>query len=256
MRQWWPSLPNIPRVSCTVVLLAAHDQQTHRTRFVLAQHYFRVPLDHSEWETEIELETPLDISISEGKRPEVGSSSEANGDAADAASVSATTTPSSRSTSTSTSTCRLPRVEDAQDDALMHLWYVSTPFEVVRVFDGPEEEEEGVLTERPRPLVAVDFGHAVWIEYVDIDEEHRRNRPDGDIEKDPKWLRFVTFPPFSEEYGVELDRSAGGTEGEVRTLETPPELDLGTVETINIDQSQGAIILSDKAGRIFILCYE
>ena len=205
-----------------------------------------MPLDHSEWESEFGLETPVNIPISEGKRPETGSSSQGNGDAATA---TATATPSSKSTP------RAPRVEDAQDDALMHLWYVSTPFEVVRVFDG-EEEEDGVLTERPRPLVAVDFGHAVWIEYVDIDEEHRRNRPDGDIEKDPKWLRFVTFPPFSEEYGVELDRSAGGTEGEVRTLETPPELDLGTVETINIDQSQGAIILSDKAGRIFILCYE
>ncbi|KAF4621178.1 hypothetical protein D9613_001133 [Agrocybe pediades] len=52
VRQWWPSLPNIPRVSCTVVLLAAHDQNTHRTRFVLAQHYFRVPLDHAEWEND------------------------------------------------------------------------------------------------------------------------------------------------------------------------------------------------------------
>lgn len=215
-----------------------------------------MPLDHSEWETEIELEPPVDILMSEGKKPEVGSSSETNGDAADGASATATSSSSRSKSTTSTSTRRLSRVEDAQDDALMHLWYVSTPFEVVRVFDGPEEEEEGVLTERPRPLVAVDFGHAVWIEYVDIDEEHRRNRPDGDIERDPKWLRFVTFPPFSEEYGVELDRSAGGTEGEVRTLETPPELDLGTVETINIDQSQGAIILSDKAGRIFILCYE
>jgi len=248
VRQWWPSLPNIPRVSCTVVLLAAHDPQTHRTRFVLAQHYFRVPLDHSEWD-ELELENAGNIPISEGKQPEVGSrSTTANGNAPAAATTNAA--------SGCGSIHPTPRVEDAQDDALMHLWYVSTPFEVVRVFDGPDEEEDGAMAERPRPLVAVDFGHAVWIEYVDIDEEHRRNRPDGDIEKDPKWLRFVTFPPFSEEYGVELDRSAGGTEGEVRTLETPSELDLGTVETINIDQSQGAIILSDKAGRIFILCYE
>jgi len=138
----------------------------------------------------------------------------------------------------------------------MHLWYVSTPFEVVRVFDGPEDDDEGGQTERPRPLVAVDFGHAVWIEYVDIDEEQRRNRPDTDPDKDPKRLRFVTFPPFSEDYGVELDRTAGGAEGVVHTLPTPDGLHLGQVETINIDQSQGSIILSDKTGRIFILCYE
>jgi len=42
----------------------------------------------------------------------------------------------------------------------------------------------------------------------------------------------------------------------VRTLQVPDELDLGLVETINIDQSQGAVILSDRDGKIFILCYE
>ena len=45
-------------------------------------------------------------------------------------------------------------------------------------------------------------------------------------------------------------------EGTVRTLEIPDELDLDTVETINIDQSQGAVIISVKEGKIFILCYE
>lgn len=37
VRQWWPTLPGVPRLSCTVVLLAAHDPETHRTRFVLAR---------------------------------------------------------------------------------------------------------------------------------------------------------------------------------------------------------------------------
>ena len=31
----------------------------------------------------------------------------------------------------------LSHLEDVQDSALMHLWYVSKPFEVVRVFDAP-----------------------------------------------------------------------------------------------------------------------
>ncbi|KAJ3512368.1 hypothetical protein NLJ89_g3561 [Agrocybe chaxingu] len=225
VRQWWPSLANIPRVSCTVVLLAAHDPETHRTRFVLAQHYFRVPLDHAEWEHSITA-VQGEVPVTNGKLL----NGHVNGK-------------------------RPATLEDVQDDALMHLWYVSTPFEVVRVFDGQEEEDDGQLAERPRPLVAVDFGHAVWIEYDD--EDRPRAETDGESEGgESKSLRFVTFPPFSEEYGVEIDQSSGGTTGEVRKLEIPPELDLSTVETINIDQSQGAIILSDKTGRIFILCYE
>lgn len=192
-------------------------------------------------------------------------------------------------------------LEDVQDDALMHLWYVSKPFEVVRVFDPPGIDEEEDASERPRPLVAVDFGHAVWIEYNEVivgnDEQQRQTDQDleleleleselepepsgaengvytkmesefeseveAEVEEPPKRLRFVTFPPFSEDYEVEVEGPFGGNgsaychEGEVRTLEIPSELDLSTVETINIDQSQGAIILSDKGGRIFILCYE
>jgi hypothetical protein len=189
----------------------------------------------------------------------------------------------------------------------MHLWYVSTPFEVVRVFDGPEEEDDGTLTERPRPLVAVDFGHAVWIEYVDGDDEdiedgrcdldggdafegddNTMETPTGAMpttptlaDSDPKRLRFVTFPPFAEDT---VTTSVSETKissqylppppstsssmshyphrvnsfprGVVHTLPTPPELQLGLVETINIDQSQGAVILSDKGGKIWILCYE
>ena len=183
-------------------------------------------------------------------------------------------------------------LEDLQDDALMHLWYVSKPFEVVRVFDAPGIDDEDEVSERPRPLVAVDFGHAVWIEYIEVtvgNDEQQPQQPDPELELEseqsgaqngvengedtriesevegeepPKRLRFVTFPPFSEDYEVEVERPLGRNgstcyyEGEVRTLEIPSELDLGTVETINIDQSQGAIILSDKGGRIFILCYE
>jgi hypothetical protein len=45
-------------------------------------------------------------------------------------------------------------------------------------------------------------------------------------------------------------------EGAVRTLAIPDELDLQEVETINIDQSQGAVILSARQGKVFILYYE
>ena len=206
---------------------------------------------------------------------------------------------------------RLNHLEDIQDNAVMHLWYVSKIFEVVRVFDTTRMNGDEEVTERPRPLVAVDFGHAVWIEYNEVtfgDDEQESyqdhyqyqeleeeleqsgtenglengegsdvtSKTESEIEVEveaepPKRLRFVTFPPFSEDYETELESSSNSPlghgrngsaaayncyEGDVRTLEIPSELDLGTVETINIDQSQGAVILSDKGGRIFILCYE
>jgi hypothetical protein len=215
-----------------------------------------------------------------------------------------------------------PSFEEIQDDGLMHLWYVSTPFEIMRVLDGPEDEEDGATDGRPRPLVAVDFGHAVWIEYVDIDadeEEEEEDQGDEDvleggmrrtgtvkqedrweetsldtsgnegpievtteastpsIDQDPKRLRFVTFPPFVEESEIAVSNNQktphssspsttsrpgnrnlvnGRQPGVVYTLLTPPGLQLSLVETINIDQSQGAIILSDNLGKIWILCYE
>lgn len=276
VRQWWPTLPGVPRLSCTVVLLAAHNPDTHRTRFVLAQHYFRVPI--------------------------IRESSTSNSPTSDA-----------------------PSSGDG-DDEMLHLWYVSTPFEVVCVLDGTgdndDDEEAG---DRPRPLVAVDFGHAVWIEYAaepggvyGVDASRlvgngpfSDSEDDGDDEDDalfanmsddgsgstsastsngarrhhdlpgrtasestnphdgdgtiydprrhrvPKCLRFVTFPPVFT--AVDRKREKGRLwreEAVVRTLEIPEELDLDGVETINIDQSQGAVILSVKEGKIFILRYE
>ena len=63
----------------------------------------------------------------------------------------------------------------------------------------------------------------------------------------------VCYVPLCEDTSsIDTSRS----EGTVRTLEVPDELDLDNVETINIDQSQGAVILSVKEGKIFILCYE
>ncbi|KAL4068797.1 hypothetical protein V8B97DRAFT_816833 [Scleroderma yunnanense] len=261
VRQWWPTLPGVPRLSCTVVLLAAHDPNTHRTRFVLAQHYFRVPIVHD----------PV---------PDTGKSG----------SIS-------------------------EDDEMLHLWYVSTPFEVVCVLDPPaDNDEEEDTGDRPRPLVAVDFGHAVWVEYAaepggvygvdasrlvsnstpnrtstDSDEEDGSegggastteglfeglsngtishelgtDSHDGDgtildprRHRVPKCLRFVTFPPVYTAYDKAVKQSKMREEAVVRTLDIPQELDLDGVETINIDQSQGAVILSVKEGNIFILRYE
>ncbi|KAG6886702.1 hypothetical protein C0995_005759, partial [Termitomyces sp. Mi166 len=247
VRQWWPSLPGVPRVSCTVVLLAAHDPETHRTRFMLAQHYFRVPLSQGEWDPNVVSELthslvgPAYTLRPPGEREgsQVGIKDKGKG--------KSPASPWGREGE---------EEQEVDDAALMHIWYVDTPFEVVCVAETAEEpEEEDGETDRPRPLVAVDFGHAAWIEFVDNEDDPTRPRLE---DSDAKWLRFVTFPPFDERLGrvSEGEKPWSKTGGVVRTLETPPDLDLDMVETINIDQSQGAVILSVRDGMIFILCYE
>jgi hypothetical protein len=204
VRQWWPTLPSVPRLSCTVVLLAQHHPQTHVTKYVLAQHYFTVPLDKSGTETD-----PKDVT--------------------------------------------------------MRMWYVSVPFEVVCVSDqaADEEEDASEVLPRQRPLLAVDFGHAVWLEHVRAADDEEDEVP---YERGQIRLRFVSFPGVrleSEGRAVRSGIGSGGgsdgtfeMEGATRTLMIPNELDLHDVETINIDQSQGAVILSVRQGKIFILCYE
>ncbi|KAI0074861.1 hypothetical protein K474DRAFT_1699442 [Panus rudis PR-1116 ss-1] len=254
VRQWWPSLPSIPKLSCTVILLADHDPESHRTRYVLAQHYFRVPLTgdvpplpdlskafNSDDENENRSEGSSTLASSNGDHDEQ------NG---------------APSTASSDGSAATHSMQSDQADCDLPIWYVSQPFEVVSIFEGMDDEvDEGELQpiERPRPLIAVDFGHATWIEFVDGVGEDGRLRPAADSKR----LRFVSFPPvmFCDEpdkWGEDslLKIKSKEMEGQVRTLEIPPELDLDAVETINLDQSQGAIIISVKDGRIFILCYE
>lgn len=92
------------------------------------------------------------------------------------------------------------------------------------------------------PLIAVDFGCAAWVEYVTY-------------ESDDKRLRFVTFPR------VDIDRSKDDFEflsepGAVRTLEVPPEIDLGKVCHIGIDQAQGSVILGLSTNQVYVMRYD
>ncbi|KAI9452804.1 hypothetical protein F5148DRAFT_496147 [Russula earlei] len=186
VRQWWPTLPSIPRLSCSVMLLVQHHPHTLMTKYVLAQHYFTVPLSTS--------------------------NSETNG-----------------------------------SDATMRMWYVSVPFEVVCASDQ-------------YPLFAADFGHAVWLEHADEEEEEEL------FGRRQKRLRFVSFPGVrleGEGHAVRSGIGGGGgpdgtfeMEGAVRTLAIPEELDLHEVNEINLDQSQGVVILSVRQGKMFILSYE
>ena len=135
------------------------------------------------------------------------------------------------------------------------MWFVSNTFEAVCSVEEDEENEDGeTVPGKCRPLVAIDFGHATWMEYVP--------QPDG---TKAKKLRFVSFPPVvMDENGVTRPRKGeegtfgleNETEGRVKTLPLPDELDIDKVETINLDQSQGAILLSVEGGKVFILCYD
>ncbi|KAI9508011.1 hypothetical protein F5148DRAFT_980592 [Russula earlei] len=202
LRQWWPTLPSIPRLRCSVVLFSQHHPHTNVTKYVLAQHYFTVPLSTSNAETDA-------------------------------------------------------------SDATMRMWYVSVPFEVVCVSDEVTEDDLTVdAPPRQRPLFAVDFGHAVWLEHWRTADEE----DEEPYERRQKRLRFVSFPGVrveSEGYAVWSGISRGGgpdgtfeMEGTVRTLAIPEELDLHEVNEINLDQSQGIVILSVRQGKMFILSYE
>lgn len=279
------------------MLLAHHHRSTHRTKYVLSQHYFQVPVSGTStlhplngYGEGVGWNGVNGVGNGKGKGRE-----------------------------------RREEREEAED-ALMKMWYISAPFEIVCVMDVVTDDQQTgtangngngagqseATTEHPRPLLAVDFGHAVWIEYYRPEEEEVEGmegegegpsgngptRADAEVDEpepepdaplthhnhnhnhthhnhrdrtepteadlhsgESKRLRFVSFPSISFEQDGRVVRSGiegegTGTEGVVRTLEVPEELDLDKVETLNIDQSQGAVIMSVREGRIFILCYE
>lgn len=253
VRQWWPTLPIVPRLSCTVILLADHDPVSHRTRYVLAQHYFQVPLTG---------QLPrMRIPPPNGNGNGTSSSSEDCHDGTWHNDASSTSTSSTLIGDGNDVGDKLEEQEpsEEEEETTIPLWYVSEPFDVVCTLEMLEDVEDNEPL-RPRPLVAVDFGHACWIEYeppTPSDSQEQSQTTGGPRRR----LRFVSFPPVTYDNrpdGKEtyLEKKSKETEGEVRTLEIPEELDINQAETINIDQSHGAIIISTKDGKVFILCYE
>ena len=83
----------------------------------------------------------------------------------------------------------MPNADVDPNDAMIRMWYVSVSFEVVCV----TVQADGDAPPRQRPLLAVDFGHAAWLEH------------------DENPFRFVSFP------GVKLEDEGhtvrGGTGG-------------------------------------------
>ena len=121
----------------------------------------------------------------------------------------------------------------------LNRWFVPEPFEIVCIpipFNDPNDPVAGALS----PLIAVDFGHAVWLEYTEQRGSNKR-------------LRFATFP------AVGVDRASPDFDssfGHVTTLDTPSWCNLDTVCHIGIDQAQGCVILGLDSGQIYILNYQ
>ena len=248
VRQWWPTIPSVPRLSCTVFLLAEHNSEGHPVNFIIAQHYFDVPVSggkvvtqdqyQRQRQTELQADGILLVQNGAANGAHANDTQHAGTDG-----VESFSTPSDRD----------PEVEEGKPIAKM--WFVSNTFEAVCSVEEDEENDDGeMVAGKCRPLVAIDFGHATWIEYVP--------QPDGTKVKE---LRFVSFPPVvMDENGVTRPKKGeegtfgleDETEGRVKTLPIPDELDIDKVETINLDQSQGAILLSVEGGKVFILCYD
>ena len=81
-----------------------------------------------------------------------------------------------------------------------------------------DQAEDGDAPPRQRPLLAVDFGHAVCLEHMRAADDTEDEEP---YEHEQKRLRFVSFP------GVKLEGEGGGPdrsfemEGATRTLAIP-----------------------------------
>lgn len=110
--------------------------------------------------------------------------------------------------STITIYARTPDTDEEPNGAMMRMWYVSAPFEVVCVTDQADEDGDGDVPEalwRQWPLLSVDFGHAVWLEHC--------ARQTTRYECGPKWLRFVSFPGVRLEHclNVWVTRCAVGS---------------------------------------------
>lgn len=229
VRQWWPTLPyedRIRRRSCTIVLLARplpppqegdqYQDGTHQ--FTIAQHYFSIPLYEEQlrwWYVRQPFEivcyphvtTPaggiapaFEADVQEEVAGEAGEAGGEGGEGGEGGGA-----------------------DGAGEDAV----------------------EAGGAADLPPnthivPLIAVDFGCVVWIEYTKFGGEDKR-------------LRFVSFPT------VDVDRddaSFSELDSHVRTLETPREIDLSQVCHIGVDQAQASVILGITTGKVFMIRYE
>ena len=246
VRQWWPSLPvleNMKRSSCAILLLSfvvpgeheldehmqlqnapgfEHPPGTHLC--TIAQHYFSIPAEQDQlrwWYVRESFEirnAPVEVGeLAEQALPGAAVGGQNDGFVIVVANAQAQANNNNNEGGGGGA---------AQDG-------------VGAVLDQGIWQQEEELDHHHSPLIAVDFGCATWIEYVNSKTDELR-------------LRFVMFP------GVEVDRNSPSFDpfvSEVRTLDVPEELDLRLACHIGLDQSQGTIILGLTDGSVFVLHY-
>ena len=147
--------------------------------------------------------------------------------------------------------------------------YFTVPLQTQDTGQADEDENTHDASPRQWPLLAVDFGHAVWLEHVREVDDDDENEEQYERVSGQKRFRFVSFPGVRLEgeghpvrsgigCGGGLDRSFT-MEGATGTLAIPKELDLHEVEMINRSISTRVRVQSYqyyRYGKIFILCYE
>ena len=128
-----------------------------------------------------------------------------------------------------------------------------------------------------QPVLDVDFGHAVWVEWVkdgceDVDEdqvveENESESEDEDEDTDPhhlrderdctpkRRLRILTFPTTPTSSDKEhIHTVAPSPSSFVRTLSVPQDI-LSLTTRIVLDQSLGAVLLCTAGGEMWEVRY-
>ena len=102
----------------------------------------------------------------------------------------------------------------------LRIWYMSVPFEVVCVSDQTDEEDEDApeTPQQQRPLLAVDFGHTVWLEHVRAADNEEDEEP---YKRGQKHLRFVSLPSIQLEGEGRAVRSGIGGDGKAACSTSP-----------------------------------
>lgn len=272
VRQWWPTLPhihNIRRRSCTIVLLTMRVPEGLQALpdapppgvhlFTIAQHYFSIPLQREQlrwWYVREPFEIVCVPHVTIG---------EDIGDLEDE--LELVQGPIAEENENMGALANLLQAADGLVNNVANYLYGGNVNEEIDALNenGAAADDEAYVHVHAHehehgdadpaddldelsasvhiiPLIAVDFGCAVWLEYVAFGSDEKR-------------LRFVTFPP------VDVDRGAHNFDclsasGAVRTLDVPPEIDLGKVCHVGIDQAQGSVILGLSMNQVYIMRYD
>ena len=222
-RQQWPTPPPVPRLSCAVFLLTEHNSEGHPVNFIIAQHYFDMPSSG---------EKPV-VSLGQYQRQRQvalqanGISPTPNGASINAHADNGQDPDEAEGRSALSD--GVPEVEGGKPIARM--WFVNSTFEGIRSVEEDEANEDRICSPSRQ-----NEGKVTTI-YVAPACGHGRERSH---EAEEGWRKI---------------RIGGRDRGAGPTPPIPDELGIDRVETMDLDQNQGAILFS-VGGEVFVLCYD